>query len=285
MAELHITASGMTLLAPKGFKRTQKYLTGNAPDLPLHILISNHDPVTHIWDSELLYRILSNPIKRKTLTLKLYTFALQNHIVGINIDFEELDEKTLPYYLIFLEELSKKLHIVDKILSVDVPLSNALYNLAEITKHVDLVFLMAYDEHWSDSLPGPIASREWFIRGIRRAMRDIPRDKLVITLGNYGYDWILGTRQAVDLTVPQIQSLIRESLASRILDPASLNPVFYYLDESRRDHVVWYLDTSTIQNELSLLESSGISNIALWRLGSEDPEIWNIFDRFVGRKK
>jgi peptidoglycan-N-acetylglucosamine deacetylase len=109
-------------------------------------------------------------------------------------------------------------------------------------------------------------------------VRDIPRDKIVVTLGNYGYDWVVGTRQAVDLTVPQVQSLIRDTVASRMIDPQSGNPLFYYLDISRRDHVVWYLDASTVASEIAILESSGINNISLWRLGSEDPGVWSIFD-------
>jgi peptidoglycan-N-acetylglucosamine deacetylase len=285
MQELTLTATGIRLLAPDKFKKTQEYLQTQTPNLPLHILINNYNPLTHIWDRDLLYTLLSNPKTRKNLSLQLYTFAIQQHIAGINIDFEELDTKTYPYYLLFLEELSKKLHTVDKTLSVDIPLSNTLYNLDEVAKRVDLVFLMAYDEHWPSSVSGPIASRDWFAWGVRRAVRDIPRDKLVITLGNYGYDWVVGTRQAVDLTVPQVHSLIRDTVASRMIDPQSGNPLFYYLDVSRRDHVVWYLDASTVASEIAILESSGINNISLWRLGSEDPGVWSIFDWFVNRTK
>ena len=191
MEELTLTASGMALIAPDKFKKTQEYLASNAPDLPLHILISNHNPVSHIWDRDLLYTLLSNPAKRRNLEIRLRTFAIQHHIAGINIDFEEVDAEIFPYYLIFLRELSSKLHTVGKTLSVDVPISNTIYNLSEVAKYVDLVFLMAYDEHWSTSAPGPIASRDWFARGVEQAVRDIPRDQLVVTLGNYGYDWII----------------------------------------------------------------------------------------------
>ncbi len=90
---------------------------------------------------------------------------------------------------------------------------------------------------------------------------------------------------ATSLTLPEIHTLIRESVASRLVDISSANPAFYYLDASKRNHVVWYLDASTVQRELSLLGSSDIKNISLWRLGSEDPEIWNMFDRFVDRTK
>ncbi len=57
--------------------------------------------------------------------------------------------------------------------------------------------------------------------------------------------------------------------------------MFYYLDESGRDHVVWYLDATTASSEVATLESLGIKNLSLWRMGSEDPEIWNIMERFA----
>jgi spore germination protein YaaH len=164
MQELTLTATGIQLLAPDKFKKTQEYLQTQTPDLPLHVLINNYNPISHVWDGELLYRILSNTTKRRNLTSKLTSFALDHDIAGINIDFEALDDKTYPHYLRFLSELSKKLHTVDKTLSVDVPLSNTLYNLDEVAKRVDLVFLMAYDEHWPSSVSGPIASRDWFAR-------------------------------------------------------------------------------------------------------------------------
>lgn len=164
MEELSITASGIALIAPDKFKKTQEYLTKNAPDLPLHILINNYNPVSHTWDRDILYVTLSDPIKRRNLAIRLHTFAVQQHIAGINIDFEALDTKIFPYYLLFLGELASRLHTVGKTLSVDVPLSNPLYDLGEIARCVDLVFLMAYDEHWNNSTPGPIASRDWFDR-------------------------------------------------------------------------------------------------------------------------
>lgn len=285
MEELSITASGIALIAPDKFKKTQKYLTSNAPNLPLHILINNYNSVNHVWDRDLLYSILSDATKRRNLWIQIRNFSIQQDIAGINIDFERLDAEIFPYYLLFIGELSSRLHRIGKILSVDVPLADPLYNLGEIARRVDLIFLMAYDEHWSGSNPGPVASQDWFARWVDRATRSISRDKIVVTLGNYGYDWVLWEMNATSLTLPEIHTLIRESVASRLVDISSANPAFYYLDASKRNHVVWYLDASTVQRELSLLGSSDIKNISLWRLGSEDPEIWNMFDRFVDRTK
>lgn len=74
------------------------------------------------------------------------------------------------------------MHANGKVISVNVPLSNDQFDLSEIANSVDLIFLMAYDEHWSSATPGPIASEDWFIDGIRSALQDVPANKIVVTL-------------------------------------------------------------------------------------------------------
>ncbi|MBC7498515.1 glycosyltransferase [Candidatus Gracilibacteria bacterium] len=277
MEELSLSDSGMMMLAPDKFKRTQQYLTQNDPDLSIYALINNYNQISGIWDTDILYGILSDETKRKNLETELKDFATLHNLGGINIDFEELDTKTIPYYLIFLEELGSQLHGVGKILSVNVPLSNDNFDLAEINKSVDLIFLMAYDEHWSSAVPGPIASQDWLIDGVGTAMNQVPKEKLVVTLGNYGYDWTLGKKQSTALTFQEAHTIMRESDESIVFDSGSLNPMYSYTDEQNKEHEVWYLDAVTAYDELSAMESLGIGNISLWRLGSEDPSIWNIF--------
>ena len=41
---------------------------------------------------------------------------------------------------------------------------------------------------------------------------------------------------------------------------------------------VWMLDGVTAYNELRAAERVGVQGTALWRLGSEDPSIWSIWD-------
>ncbi len=284
MEELTLSNSGMAMISPDKFKRTQEYLTSNDPDLPIHALINNYNSVNNIWDTALLYMTLSDETKRKNLETEIRDFAVLHNLSGINIDFEELDSKTIPYYLTFLGELSSILHAEGKIISVNVPLSNDSFDLPEIANRVDLIFLMAYDEHWSSATPGPIASQNWIIDGVMTAMSEVPKEKLVVTLGNYGYDWILGQKQSTALTFQEAHTIMRESSESIIFDSGSLNPMYSYTDEQNKEHEVWYLDAVTAYNTLSSLESLGIENIWLWRMGSEDPSIWKIFKKPTTQK-
>ena len=64
------------------------------------------------------------------------------------------------------------------------------------------------------------------------------------------------------------------------MDTDSLNMHFAYEDEDAHTrHEVWYLDAVTALNEMRAARELGIQTFALWRLGSEDPTLWNIWNK------
>ncbi|MBQ4498162.1 MAG: hypothetical protein II973_11765, partial [Spirochaetaceae bacterium] len=84
---------------------------------------------------------------------------------GLQIDFELVSADDKEHYLSFLRELKSKLK-KNQILSVAIPartrkLSSDAYDYEKIAAIVDRIIVMAYDEHWSTSAPGPIASEAW----------------------------------------------------------------------------------------------------------------------------
>lgn len=100
----------MSLIAPDQFGRTLTYLKNNDPDLPVHALINNFNQSTNLWDTKLLFGILKDDTERKNLEENLLDFTKKYNLSGINIDFEELDDGTFPYYLTFLSEFSQLMH-------------------------------------------------------------------------------------------------------------------------------------------------------------------------------
>ena len=74
---------------------------------------------------------------------------------------------------------------------------------------------------------------------------------------------------------------MREALESEghaELDPDSLNPTFDYADERSQVHHVWFLDAVSAFNQTVDVSARGVAGLALWRLGSEDPSIWSVFE-------
>lgn len=67
LEELSLTESGMYLLYPDKFNRTQTYLKTNDPNLPIQALINNYNQANNIWDTKLLGKILGDNTKRIAL--------------------------------------------------------------------------------------------------------------------------------------------------------------------------------------------------------------------------
>ncbi|HET9418709.1 MAG TPA: glycosyltransferase, partial [Chthoniobacterales bacterium] len=50
---------------------------------------------------------------------------------------------------------------------------------------------------------------------------------------------------------------------------------YFYFEDSDKEHAVWFLDVVTFLNELRELRNERAGGFALYRLGSEDPAIWD----------
>ena len=141
---------------------------------------------------------------------------------------------------------------------------------------------MAYDEHSEDGSAGPIASFKWCDQVLNHALEEIPNEKLVLAMGNYGYDWVEGKSGAENLTFQEALSNAagyRSEAPSKViqLDPASLNNTFAYRDDDDKRHVVWMLDAVSTFNQWKSAREEGLKGAALWYLGAEDPSVWTFF--------
>ncbi len=59
-----------------------------------------------------------------------------------------------------------------------------------ISKYVDYVMLMAYDEHWASSpTSGSVASIGWVERGVSESLKLIPKEKLILGVPFYTRIW------------------------------------------------------------------------------------------------
>jgi cellulose synthase/poly-beta-1,6-N-acetylglucosamine synthase-like glycosyltransferase/peptidoglycan/xylan/chitin deacetylase (PgdA/CDA1 family)/spore germination protein YaaH len=237
-------------------------------------LINNFDPVTGHWETAALSGILKNPAKRRGLANDLLRFADNEHLAGLMLDFENFTPETFKYYSAFIKLAGEEFHAKGLRLDVTALLSDPAFNCRKIAPHCDAIVLMAYDEHFSKGDPGPIASESWLISNIRHRIKEIGREKIVLALGNYGYDWDLKKHEAQEVTFQDVMGVASDSGGEIEFDADSLTPTFRYEDEKGHTHEVWFLDAATFFNQARTAELSNVAGVALWRLGSEDPSIW-----------
>lgn len=193
---------------------------------------------------------------------------------GVQLDLELIPKKDRKHYITFIADLRYKLQ--GKMLSVCVParfklLTDDIYPYAEIAKYCDRVFIMAYDEHWSGSRPGAVASVDWCKKVLDYAHKVIPENKLVMGIPFYGRTWSNKTTA----------SAWYFSGANRVMRENNVTEVTYENDIPKFTYTTnvtvtgYFNDAYSVLNLCRLYEKAGVKKVGFWRIGQEDPDFWN----------
>jgi len=266
------TGSVKTNIDPVGFKFMQKSGVMIMP------LLSNN--VNREFRSEGVKQILHNPEKRKALIDNVLNECIEKNFVGINIDFEDINEKSDEFLIRFVKEISDAFHAKGLIVSQDIMPFNEDYNITKLAQHLDYIFLMAYDEYSADSDPGPISAQRWIEAAVDQCADKIPSEKIVLGLGAYGYDWPGLDNQDQNVTYQQALSRAHTSKSIIDFDDDTYGLHFSYKDvNNNKVHQIYFNDAATHFNSMRFASEYNLAGVALWRLGSEDGRVWKFYNR------
>jgi spore germination protein len=193
---------------------------------------------------------------------------------GVQIDFESVARDDAGFFFSFLSDLRARLPAA-KTLSVAVPARTQLiqdaYDYSRITGIADRIVIMAYDEHWSTSSPGPVASLPWCSRVVDYATSVVGIDRIIMGLPLYGRAW-QDKRLAKALRFKNVQDIVAEKKSKTSYD-SDLGPYFEYSENVVVK--VFYDDARSIMEKLQLYRARNIDSVAFWRVGLGPPELWN----------
>jgi len=194
---------------------------------------------------------------------------------GVQIDFEYVPVRDRKNFILFLADLRYMLGKA-KWFTVCVParfklLSEDVYPYTEIARYCDRVFIMAYDEHWSTSKPGPVASVEWCRKVMDYAIKSIPHKKLIMGIPFYGRTW--GDEKTDKAWYfSSIDKKLTEERVEEIVYDEDI-PTFKYTKEIE---VTGFMNDAYSAVQLArMYEEAGIHKMGYWRIGMEDPNFWN----------
>jgi peptidoglycan-N-acetylglucosamine deacetylase len=242
------------------------------PDLRVMPLVQNYKD--EHWDPELLTRAIADENTRTRLVTALTDFVTANKFAGVCIDFEEVPPTAQAALLQFMQKLHAAFAQRGLLVAQAVPFDNSDWNYRAFAQASDYLMLMAYDQHWAEGEPGPIAAQNWFERGLRLRLSELDPTRTIVCVGGYGYDWSDQANEATELTFQEAMLSARDSEANIRFDTASRNPTFTYVEDDGSHHDVWFLDAVTLHNQIRSASVYGPAGFALWRLGSEDPSVW-----------
>jgi cellulose synthase/poly-beta-1,6-N-acetylglucosamine synthase-like glycosyltransferase/peptidoglycan/xylan/chitin deacetylase (PgdA/CDA1 family)/spore germination protein YaaH len=237
------------------------------------------------FDPYRVHRLLTDDRAQAVLALQIRDWLLSNGFHGINVDFENLMPDDYIRLARWLRYLAGVLHARGLLVTADIEANVPVSTMQQVAASCDFVVLMAYDQHYAGSQPGPIAALPWTREVLTKALKVVPPEKLVLGIGNYAYDWPDASPPAETLTfqeaILRAQENHPDEPPQRVVDfdAGSLNPTFTYADDGGKLHEVWLLDAVTAANQWLLASRMGLRGGALWLLGSEDPSLWNLFRR------
>lgn len=171
-------------------------------------------PTVAWFDTNGIYNLLSNGPARRAEETSLAQLAKANSFNGIDIDFEAMSTSTRPYYSLFIEGLSERLHAENKVLTCSVvprDFPSAVYTVVPqdltyaesypvLNQYCDEVRLEAYDQGTTDldldqskggegQLYAPVADPDWVKKIIQYAIQYINPKKIMLGIPTYGYEY------------------------------------------------------------------------------------------------
>ena len=193
---------------------------------------------------------------------------------GVQIDFEMVADSDREHFISFLKTIKEA--IGSKTLSIAIPArtrkrKDDVYDYKTLSRIADRVIVMAYDEHWSGSTAGPIASLDWCARVASWARSQIGKDTLVMGLPFYGRAWgDVNPSKAYRFST--LENLMNDKSITDINRAGDI-PWFEYQETVQVK--VYYEDSRSIYARTRLYHDESVQNIAFWRLGQEDRDVWD----------
>lgn len=237
--------------------------------------------VNNSKDHDAAHTVLSSPAIRQKAIANIEAVIKKYGLAGVNIDFESLAPSDKNNLTAFMQELSDRLKPQGYTISIDVmPKHNEeadfamAYDYAKLAQSCDQIIVMTYDYHGPWSGPGSIADVNSIEKDISYALKFIPKNKLMLGVAGYGYDW--SSKGVESLEFGAIQNLITKFGAKVEWDDSAKSPHFTYTGPDGIVHQVWYENAQSLQYKLNLVNSYDIAGIALWKLGEEDPASWQV---------
>ena len=225
-------------------------------------------------DSEVQDYLISNILS--TMMLKGYRV--------LDVDFEFVfPEDRLPY-VAFLKKLKRALEsyryalwvaLAPKTSSDQRGLLYEAHDYKLIGEVADRVLLMTYEWGYKYGPPLAVAPLNEVRRVVEYALTEIPSDKLLLGIPNYGYDFTLpyvkDVSEATVISSTGALALAKEKRAAIQFDEVAKSPYFVYY-ENGVEHRVWFEDARSIGAKLELADEKNMVGVSFWNIMNYFPQ-------------
>lgn len=262
---------------------------------PLMVLTNIEDGQ---FSQEAATAILNNEALQDQILDDVIKIMKEKGYKGLDIDFEYLGAENREKYNQFLVKARDKTSenaftlssaLAPKISDDQVGILYEGHDYEFHGKVNDYVYLMTYEWGWTGGPPRAVAPINEVEKVIDYALTKIPKEKIMMGIPLYGYDWTLpyveGESRARAISSQEAIDLAREYGVNIEYDEVAQSPYFNYVDEEGREHEVWFEDARSAQAKFDLVKSRNIGGLFYWVLGRDFPQNWLLLeDNFIPKK-
>ena len=218
--------------------------------------------------------------------------------LGLDIDFEYVNPEDGDAFIEFVRNTTEKMHqngyrvnvdLAPKTSSAQAGLLYEAHKYAELGAIADTVLLMTYEWGYTYGPPLAVAPLNNVRQVVTYAVSQIPPNKIMLGIPNYGYDWKLpyerGVTRATGIVNEEAIRIAAENGAEIQFDEIAQSPFFEYYARDRSKHIVWFEDVRSIRGKFNLITEFNLRGAGYWNVMRPFSQNWALLSQMFGIRK
>lgn len=259
---------------------------GVAPIMNLSTLTSSGT-----FSSVLGSNILNDQAFQDILIANIILTLTKKNYYGLDVDFEYISSDDAEKYVNFIEKLTTTLNPLGFIVMTDLAPKVSATQIGTLYEGHDylgmgrvanITFIMTYEWGYTYGPPMAVAPINNVRAVLNYAVTEIPREKILMGIPNYGYLWTLpfqsGITKATSLSIETALQIAADKNSEILYDSMSAAPYFYFTDDNGTPCIVWFEDARSTKAKLSLIDEYDIRGAGYWNLDRPYPQNWMILN-------
>lgn len=249
------------------------------------------------FNSDLASTIFADAAVMQKLIGNIIDTLKRKNYYAVNIDFEYLFPSDRENYSYFINQLHAAasaagfpvfVALAPKLSADQKGLLYEAHDYAAQGRAADRIILMTYEWGYLAGPPQAVAPIDQVRKVLDYATTAIPRQKILMGVPNYGYDWTLPYQRGTLATTFSNIEAVNRALRNRAqiqYDTTAQSPFYTYYDAQRRQHIVWFEDVRSIMAKLTLVDEFGLAGISLWTAERPNPPLYLVLNSMFEVKK
>ena len=231
------------------------------------------------FDSDILSDFFNTPGAEDALIRNILSLLAEKEFFGIDFDFEYVPAENRDQYTALVTKTAERCNEAGFLVTValapktSADQSGLLYQGHDyygMGQGANFVLLMTYEWGYTYGEPMAVSPINHVRRVLEYGLTEIPAEKILMGMSNYGYDWALpfvrGESKAEKLTNYQAQARAEYYGVSVEWDETAQAPFYTYATATGVKHIVWFENERSWQARLALVAEYGLAGISIWNI-------------------